>query len=252
MRLLSLISGFVYLAAFASVALAQEGSTAVEPEIEVTASFPESNPFGHIVNGEKNKIMLLVENKSDLNVTLLNIAGAVHNMNTDAVIKNTTAMAFGLVLPSGIKLELAYVFHSEFKPGDVRLNVWLNNAVGESQYRVNAYDSIVTIVEPEKSILDLKLFITYVIIIGIFGGVIYTAYVTFVPQSKKPRRKQAAPSDVSTPVTVTATGAGGYQEEWIPEHHLKKSKKTGVVSSDGETSGGEASGKEGRKRKSKK
>jgi len=222
------------------------------PEIEVTASFPESNPFGHIVNGEKNQIKLLIENRSDLNVTLLSVAGAIQNANTDALIKNTTVMNFGVKLLSGVKLELAYAFHSEFKPGDVRLNVWLNHAVGESTYRVSAYDSIVTIVEPEKSILDLKLLITYLIVIVLFGGIIYMAYVTFVPQSKKPRRKQAAPSDISTPVTVTATGAGGYQEEWIPEHHLKKSKKAGAASSDGETSGVEVSGKEGRKRKAKK
>jgi len=251
MRLLSLFSGFVYLAAFLSIASAQTDSTTLQPEIEVTASFPESNPFGHIVNGEKNQIKLLVENKSDLNVTLLSIAGAIQNIKTDAVIKNTTVMTFGVKLLPGVKSELTYAFHSEFTPGDVRLNVWLYHAVDETLYRVEAYDSIVTIVEPEKSILDLKLLITYLIIIGLFGGAIYTAYITFVPQAKKPRRKQAA-SDVGTPVTVTATGAGGYQEEWIPEHHLKKSRKAGAVSSDGETSGGEASGKEGRKRKGKK
>lgn len=100
--------------------------------------------------------------------------------------------------------------------------------------------------------LNLIRLITYLIIAGAFGAVIYAAYLSFVPQPKKSKRKVAAPSDVSTPVTVTATGAGGYQEEWIPEHHLKKSKKGGAITSDGETSGGEASGKEGRKRKGKK
>jgi hypothetical protein len=39
---------------------------------------------------------------------------------------------------------------------------------------------------------------------------------------------------------VTATGAGGYQEEWIPEHHLRKPKSSRkIVSSGGETSGTE-------------
>lgn len=86
-------------------------------------------------------------------------------------------------------------------------------------------------------------------IAGIFGGAGYAAYLSFAPPPKKV--KKAAPSDVSTPVTVTATGAGGYQEEWIPEHHLKKGKKATIVSSDAETSGAE-SGKEARKRKGKK
>ena len=58
-----------------------------------------------------------------------------------------------------------------------------------------------------------------------------------------------------SPVAVTATGAGGYQEEWIPEHHLKKTargKKTGVASSGDELSGGETSGAESKKKKGRK
>lgn len=251
MRLLSLISGLVYLTALISVSFAQEDSSSeLVPEIEVTASFPESNPFGHVVNGEKNLINLVIENKSDLNVTLLNIAGAIRHASTEALIKNTTATPYRLRLLSGVKLEVGYSFYSEFKPGDVRLNLWLDSAVDETVYRVTAFDSVVTIVEPEKSLFDLKLLITYLIVTGLLGGAVYAAYITFVPQSKKPRRKPAVVSDVNTS-TATATGAGGYQEEWIPEHHLKKSKKV-ALSSGEETSGAETSGKEGRKRKGKK
>jgi hypothetical protein len=41
-----------------------------------------------VVNGEKNKISLTVENKSDRNVTLTSIAGSFHHADTNAVIKN--------------------------------------------------------------------------------------------------------------------------------------------------------------------
>jgi hypothetical protein len=56
---------------------------------------------------------------------------------------------------------------------------------------------------------------------------------------------------------VTATGASGYQEEWIPEHHLKKAKgkkaKVEAVASSGEEiSGGESGGEVKRTRKGKK
>lgn len=61
---------------------------ASEPEIVVVASFPEDNPFGHVVNGEKNKITLAVENKSGRNVTLTNVAGSFHDPETNNVIKN--------------------------------------------------------------------------------------------------------------------------------------------------------------------
>lgn len=95
---------------------------------------------------------------------------------------------------------------------------------------------------------------TYLIVAALLGGVGYYAYQSFVPQSKKRRVRVPA---VSAPVgTVTATGAGGYQEEWIPEHHLKKPKtrrgKSGGLTSGDETSGAELSSTEGRKRKGKK
>lgn len=67
--------------------LAPLGNT-TEPEILVSAAFPEDNPFGHVVNGEKNKISLSVENKSQRNVTLTSVAGSFHNPDTNVVIKN--------------------------------------------------------------------------------------------------------------------------------------------------------------------
>ena len=93
--------------------------------------------------------------------------------------------------------------------------------------------------------------ITYSIVAAVLGGAGYYAYTSFVPQPKKRKTPQ-----VSAPVTVTATGAGGYSEEWIPEHHLKKPKvrktKSGAATSGDETSGPEASGAESKKRKGRK
>ena len=40
------------------------------------------------MNGEKNTLMVTVENKSDRNVTLLNVAGALLHPDTNAVLKN--------------------------------------------------------------------------------------------------------------------------------------------------------------------
>jgi hypothetical protein len=96
-------------------------------------------------------------------------------------------------------------------------------------------------------------------VVAIFGGLLYIAYLSFVPQSKKSRSKKPAPSSTSTQsATTTATSTGGYQEEWIPEHHLKKSKSGKKApefasgTSGDELSTNEVSGTEGRKRKGKK
>jgi len=92
------------------------------------------------------------------------------------------------------------------------------------------------VVEPELSIFDFKLLSTYAMVLAILAGLSYVAYLSFVPQTKQ---RKTAPIPKSEPA-VTATGTGGYQEEWIPEHHLRKTKARkgrGVVSSGDEQSG---------------
>lgn len=98
---------------------------------------------------------------------------------------------------------------------------------------------------------------TYLITAAFLGGLGYFAFITFFPKPKKGRRPvttSGGKQSISSPVgTVTATGAGGYEEEWIPVHHLKKNKKApGAVSSGEELSGTETSGVEARKRKGRK
>ncbi|CDO74254.1 hypothetical protein BN946_scf184637.g5 [Trametes cinnabarina] len=246
-----------------------------EPVVLAVAMFPEDNAFGHVINGERNRMFLAIENKSDRNVTLKNIAGSFHHPETNRLIKNTSALNYGVPLLEGASMQLPYTFYSEATAQTPRSLENTDLTFGSSMmlmydcllpsyaslvsdelaqgqtYRVTAYDSIVSVVEPESSWLDLKLWTTYLIVAGLLSGLGYYLYTTFVPQ---PKKRRVPP--VSAPVgTVTATGAGGYQEEWIPEHHLKKTTKkakgSGAATSGDETSGIE-SGTEGRRRKGKK
>jgi hypothetical protein len=79
----------------------------VDPVLAVTASFPEDNPFGRmspyrdfspaftqdvtlhtdVVNGELNKLLLTIENKTGKNVTLLSVAGEFLDPNSERLIK---------------------------------------------------------------------------------------------------------------------------------------------------------------------
>ncbi|KAF8867867.1 hypothetical protein BD779DRAFT_1615720 [Infundibulicybe gibba] len=241
MRFQSLLTTALSAAALILCVSSSPLGDSTEPEILVSASFPESNPFGHVVNGEKNSLTLSVENKSDRNVTLDSVSGSVHHPETNALVKNLTTLQYGISLING--------------PGDIRLNVWLDHSDGDAKYRVSAYDSVVTIVEPEVSILDFKMLTTYLVVSAILGGLGYFAYLSFVPQTKG-RAKKPTSAPISAPVgSVTATGAGGYQEEWIPEHHLRKSAKSkGAASgtSGDELSGAETSGTDSKRRKGRK
>jgi len=241
------------------VTSAQKSGDSNGHEIVATAAFSEQNIFNHVVNGEKNTLTVTVENKSDRNVTLLNVAGALLHPDTNAVLKNLTSLKYGLPLLENKKLQLPYTFHSEFRPGDHRLNIWVEHTSETENQKVEAYDSIITIVDPAFSILDFKLLSTYAIVAAFFAGLCYLAYSTYFPQAKKSRSKKTPAVSVSSPTgPVTATGAGGYQEEWIPEHHLRKpksSKKQAAAASGtsgDELSPAETSGTEGKRRKGKK
>lgn len=107
--------------------------------------------------------------------------------------------------------------------------------------------------------LELVSLSTYAIVASFLAGLCYLAYSTFVPQSKKFRSKKTPAASTSSPASAaTATGAAGYQEEWIPEHHLRKSKSSkkqagGVSGTSGdELSQTETGGTEGKRRKSRK
>jgi len=240
MRVQQLLNGGIALVA---ALLSVSSVAAQEPELVVSSTFPENNPFGHVVNGEKNKITVNIENKSGRNVTLTNIAGSFHHPTTDALVRNTSTLTYGVPLVEGVKMQIPYTFHSEFKPGDLRLLLWAEHSADGQKFRTMAYDSIVTIVEPEGSIFDFKMISTYLITLALLALTAYKTYTTLFPPVKVSRAPIKA-KNVSEPVgSVVATGAGGYQEEWIPEHHLKKprisKKKSGVATSGDETSGAE-------------
>ncbi|KAI0316725.1 hypothetical protein OF83DRAFT_1024574, partial [Amylostereum chailletii] len=132
-----------------------------EPELTVSAVFPENNPFGHIVNGENNRLNLNIENTSGKNVTLLSVAGGFFNTVGEGLIKATSNLTYGIPLMNGAKVVLPYSFHSELKTGEVKLHLDLEHVAEGKRYRVDAYDSIVTVVEPEISIFDFKMYVAY-------------------------------------------------------------------------------------------
>jgi len=256
MRLLSFLFTAALVAHVASHTEKEPTENAVtDPELDIIAAWNENNVFGQVVNGERNVINFDVENKSERNLTLISIAGSVLNADTNALIKNLTAQTFAVPLISGVKMRIPYMFYSEFKPGEVKLHVWIDHTSPDAKYRVTAYDSIVTIVEPEYSIYDFKLVTTYLIVAVFLGGLVYVAFLSFVPQQKKARSKR--PPVPATPVSASgaATGTSLYEEEWIPEHHLRKTKRKGGAASGtsgDELSGGETSGAEGKRRKGSK
>jgi len=213
-----------------------------ELDISATATFPPTNPMSYVVNGQRNSMSLEIENKSPVNVTLKSAAGSIHDPDSGKLLKNTTATTYGVTLISGAKTTLPYRFHSEQKPRDVNLKIWVTYDDGSPSgvHRVIAYDSNVTIVEPPASFFDLPLLFSYLVLGTLLAGGGYLVYKNFVPKSfrRKLTRKSVKKSEISAPVgTVNATTASKtYDEDWIPSHLKKRKTKTTGAASSGDES----------------
>jgi len=235
MRAFSAISILTALASFVSA------SPLAELDITATATFPATNPFAHVVNGERNKMSLEIENKSALNVTLKSAAGSIHDPESGKLLKNTTASTYGVTLIAGAKTVLPYSFYSEHKPREVTLKVWVNYDDGTPTglHHAVAYDSVVTIVEPPASIFDFQLILASLISLALVAGGGYFVYDNYFPKNRKRKARKApvAKSEISSPVATAATKS--YDADWIPAHNLGKKKlikKEGVVVSSGDES----------------
>jgi len=232
------------IAALAALAVASPLTT--ELDISATASFPTTNPFGNVVNGEKNTMSLEVENRSGVNVTLKSAGGSIHDPETGKFFKNTTTLSYGVTLIAGAKTVLPYTFYSEYKPREVQLKLWVDYDSGapEGLQRTVAYDSVVTIVEPPASLFDIPLLFSLAVMLSLLGGAGYFIYQNFVPKTKKRkvRKTSVSKTEISAPVGPVTASSKAYDEDWIPKHHLQSKKKVkadGAAVSSGDESGAE-------------
>lgn len=122
----------------------------------------------------------------------------------------------------------------------------LSSLKAPGQIQPRSLFSIYLILARHSNLTITHSIFTALLALGLFGGLGYGGYLALAPPQKKVK---VVPATVSEPVSVTATSAGGYQEEWIPEGHLKpattrttsrRKTKGGAVTSGDETSGVES------------
>ncbi|WVF71398.1 hypothetical protein IAT40_006202 [Kwoniella sp. CBS 6097] len=248
-------------------------SNSVEDEVLVSASFPESNPFGLVVNGEQNSILVHLANQGTKNYTLVSAAASYHDVNNHwATVKNATALKYNTPLIAGSNFSAPFSVNSEFRPQEIGLTVWVDLAESGTKdlHRLTALNQTVSVVEPASSWFDPQLLFLYLVISTALLGGAYAAYQSFfAPQTTKKGKRSSSSNKIKAVVPNTEAtqypNVKPYEEDWIPASHLKsrttKLKKrngaggaSGAASSGDEllTSGGEASGTEGGKKNKKK
>ncbi|CAO1625054.1 unnamed protein product [Sympodiomycopsis kandeliae] len=222
------------------------------PQLKVTTTFP-GNPLSLVKNGQANRVVFQIQNppSQDRVLTLNGITGAWLNPKKEdgergRVVRNmTTAPYKNLSLRSvgGKPLEVPFDFYPEFKPQSfgVEFRLLIHDGQTSKKYNIPAYQGKVTVIEPPKNLLDPQLWSVYLILLGLLAGSGYFLKQYFLPSNtggktpKKPstssktaRGGAAKPSSVAAAADVASLAtAKGYDEDWIPEHHLKARKHKG-------------------------
>ncbi|WVR07053.1 hypothetical protein IAU60_004092 [Kwoniella sp. DSM 27419] len=248
-------------------------SNAVEDDVLVSATFPEDNPFGLVVNGENNGLLLHLVNQGKKNYTLVSAGASYHDVNRHwATMKNVSTLKYNVPLVSGANFSAPYTVHSEFRPQELGLTVWVDLKEGGTTdlHRVTALNQTVSVVEPASSWFDPQLLFLYLVIGTALLGGAYAAYQSFFAPQPTKKGKRVRSEKVQKAVVVNDKPSQypdvkPYEEEWIPESHLKsrqpklKKRNVGGASSGDDllsggdvTSGGETSGVDVAKSKGKK
>lgn len=152
----------------------------------------------------------------------------VRNMTT------TPYKALSLRSVGGRPLEVPFDFYPEFKPQTfgVEFRLIINDGQTSKKYNVQAYQGNVTVIEPPKNWLDPQLWSVYLIFAGLLAAAGYAAkqYLAPAPQQKsKKSGAGGARGGAAKPAAVASSSSSSskaYDEDWIPEHHLKSRRST--------------------------
>ncbi|RFU28293.1 hypothetical protein B7463_g8037, partial [Scytalidium lignicola] len=257
------ILAFLALRALSAFAAADESSEQENPEytpsldVLVAASFPNSEVFGiKLINGHATEAILDFTNNEEEPVTLAFVGGALSTLKplpegahpSSAVVRNLTNLRYDIEIGAGENQVVPYSFTTDLNPEDLRLSVVALIATKAGAiYQVSAYNGTVSVVEAPTSLFDPQIIFLYLFLLAAFVGTLYFVYKTWVeplfPQKRKgggrraaPAKKVDTPSSPTTDGSAVATGASkGYDESWIPEHHLNRPKAKRVQSGSSKT-----------------
>ncbi|KAG1472419.1 hypothetical protein G6F56_001546 [Rhizopus delemar] len=212
-----LILGLLFILNFVS---AQQ----VTPQVDITAEFP-NNPFGLIVNGQRNKVVLDIKNKEKKGYTIFAVSGQVAKVDdASSIIRNLTATRYRNPLPAEASHQIPYNFYSEYAPGEYGLTVFVDLLFEETITRVVGYNGTITVTDPEASWFDIELFFLYGVLLAGSAGVAYLIREAFFGTTKKVKKTKIEET-TERPTHRNEKGDMVLDQSWIPEHHLSLNKQ---------------------------
>lgn len=208
-------------------ASAQIGSNSDVEAQASDAGFFVANTF---INGEDVPITLQFDNKEKDAVSVVAIGGTFYDLASDKVIASVQGTQVGpLKIASGKTAALVHQFETNLDAKVYRNVIQVYIQHGNEVYQVHAYDGPVSIVDPYVSPLSFK-FLLAQIVLGITAAALgyYVVNVYAIPYAMGTYGQEKKPVRAAKPVVPAGsgvkTGPKGYDESWIPKHHLEQEK----------------------------
>ncbi|KAK9455055.1 hypothetical protein V1511DRAFT_499317 [Dipodascopsis uninucleata] len=233
--ILSIIASILYSSGPVSAQNAEGDITGAQFLLQTKFLESASNP-PTIYNTKTSNVEVSILNQEDEEATVQVAGGALFDVKGDTSIENITAIRVGpIVIPPHSAAVVPYSFVLDREPKDYLLRIGLLVEYDGQFLQYLGYNSTITVADPPLSFFDPQLLILYVILGAMFGAGGYYVYNNYLKQYYAPK-KSASKTTKSKPrasVSATSTGADpakGYDESWIPEHHLRsKSPKPKAV-----------------------
>lgn len=223
--------------------------------VRISTSFPSAEVFGiKVVNKKTNFAILSISNNETVPLTLTAIGGSLWTIpalsdttSPSQNLLNLTTAKHSLTVPAGEAVRVEYKFKTDLNPQDLRLQLLAvfskpsasASTSSSSTFTLTAFNESVSVVEPDTSLLDPQVLFLYAILAAGFAATAYFVYSTFVapllPQKRRVQRagkggRRAGDSDekiggagAEGAAAAVASGSRlGYDETWIPEHHMRR------------------------------
>uniref|UniRef100_A0A060T9V6 ARAD1D17644p n=1 Tax=Blastobotrys adeninivorans TaxID=409370 RepID=A0A060T9V6_BLAAD len=245
------LNNLLWLAGITS-AVAQEGDaqtplsqTVALDNLRVEVTFPEYHQdkngvqVADLVNGVDTELDIQVTNNEASEIVLGGIGGSVlekpaKGAKEPKVFVNLTTATLGpLTIKPGATESIRHQLTGlNLAPYDFDLALVLLAQYQEQLAAIQVGPLPVSIYDPPISSLDPRLLLIELILVATVGAVgyfgVYKLLLPYLGVAPAPKKK-AKKSGSSTPTSGASSGVNangkGYDESWIPEHHLRMKKK---------------------------
>lgn len=231
-------------AAAASIATVVGYETAEKQFVDILIEYqivqtPEvtKNDVAQWTNGDEVTLKYNIVNNEEKEVTVIGVTGQFTNPVTNEIVTNLTQGRVGpLSIPPGQSATFEQNIGIDVIPNNYELIPQVFFAHDELIKVIPCRGQLATVADKSISFFDPRLIFLELVLLASFAGIAYLAYQIWGKkyiQGTAPVKVKKTTAVTSVPagagVSTTATGASGYDVNWIPEGHLKQKKTKKVA-----------------------